>query len=61
MTQREVFEIIDSISEINWNEAEFKDQILLSMSVTQFAEQVKPLIVKYADKLPEASTFLFKL
>lgn len=61
MTQREVIEIINSISKINWNEVEFKDQILISMSMTQFAEQVRPLIVKYADKLPESSTFLLKL
>jgi predicted cation transporter len=40
---------------------EIKDQIKCLAAISMFAESIKPLIVKYIDRLPERSTFLFKL
>lgn len=61
MTCQEAIDVINSISEINLEEADCQDQLLLVMATAQFAEQIKPIVVKYANKLPESSTFLFKL
>lgn len=61
MTCQEAIDVINSISEINLEEADCQDQLLIAMATAQFAEQIKPIVVKYANKLPENSTFLVKL
>lgn len=38
-----------------------KDQIECISAYQQFVERINPLIAKYADKLPEKTTFLFKM
>lgn len=61
MNQQEISDIIISVGTLNLAEMEVQDQALYLMSIQKFAERMKPLVVKYADKLPEESTFLFKM
>lgn len=61
MTTQELIDIVNNVFKINFDKADMQDQILFMSALHKFAEQVKPLTVKYVDKLPEGSTFLFKL
>lgn len=61
MNQQEIIDIITSVGTLNLAEMEIQDQVLYLMSISQFAERMKPLVIKYADKLPEECKFLFKL
>lgn len=61
MTQHETIEIINSIVKIDFSQMDILDQALFLTSLQKFAESMKPLVVKYSDKLPENSTFLLKL
>lgn len=61
MCLEEVNSIIAALSKLNIIQMEISDQLLYISSVSKFAESIKPLIVKYANKLPENSTSFFKL
>lgn len=61
MNQQEIIDIMNAVGTLNLAEMELKDQAIYLMSISQFAECMKPLVVKYSDKLPENSTFLFKM
>lgn len=61
MNQQEIIDIMNAVGTLNLAEMEIQDQVLYFMSISQFAERMKPLVVKYSDKLPESSTFLFKM
>lgn len=57
----EAAEVIKAISVLDFPHMEVQDQAMFMLFTDQFAERIKPLIVKYADKLPEKTTFLFKM
>lgn len=61
MKQQEIIDIMDAVGTLNLAEMEIQDQALYLMSISQFAERMKPIVVKYANKFPENSTFLFKI
>lgn len=61
MNQQEIIDILNAVGTFNLAEMEMQDQALYLMSISQFTERMKPLVVKYSDKLPESSTFLFKM
>lgn len=61
MNLQEVNDIMNAVGNFNLQEMEVQDQALYLMSISQFAERMKPLVVKYADKLPEECKFLLKL
>lgn len=61
MNQQEIIDILNFVGTFNLSEMEIQDQALYLMSISQFAKRMKPLVVKYSDKLPESSTFLFKM
>lgn len=58
MEERKVPEIT---SDLKLEFMDEKDKMECISACQQFIERVKPLIVKYADKLPEKTTFLFKM
>lgn len=57
----EIQEVAKALSEIYFTEMTTTDRISYMLAVRCFMENVKPLITKYADKLPEKTTFLFKM
>lgn len=61
MNQQEIIDTFNAVGTFNLAEMEIQDQVLYLMSISQFAERMKPLVAKYSDKLPESSTFLFKM
>lgn len=61
MGTQEAVDIINTIFRMNIGQMEITDQALFLLVTGQYAEKLKPLIAKYADKLPEKTTFLFKM
>lgn len=61
MTQREMTEVIDSVSNLNAECMDVADQIKYLSAMNQFAESVKPLVLKYVNDMPRGSKFLFKM
>lgn len=61
MTQQEIVDIMSAVGKLNPNEMEIQDQALYLIALSRFAETTKPLVIKYADKLPKNSNFLIKL
>ena len=61
MTQQEMSDIFLSIEKLKLAEMDVQDQITCITAFSQFAETLKPLVVKYIDKVPTGNTFLFKL
>lgn len=61
MTQHEMMEVIDSVSKLNIEHMDMVDQIKYLSAMNQFAEHVKPLVLKYVNDMPKESKFLFKM
>lgn len=61
MTAKETQEVMDAISKLDITQMDWKDQLLYMAAMSEAAERIKPLVVKYANRLPEKSTFLLKL
>lgn len=61
MTQREMTEVIDSVLKLNMKHMDMADQIKYLSAMNQFAESVKPLVLKYVNDMPKESKFLFKM
>ena len=61
MNMQEVPEIITAIGQLPMEQMDWKDQMFLIVEMAEFAQKMKPLVLKYADRLPESSTFLFKM
>lgn len=57
----EVSEVFNALSKLDFVSMDITDQMAYILAANQFAERMKPLIVKYAEKLPEKTTFLFKM
>lgn len=61
MSIEEVNDIIIAISKLDIEKMDVQDQLLYLHAGLQYAETVKPLVIKHADKLPEKTNFLLKL
>lgn len=61
MTVRETQEVMEAIGKIDIAAMDWQDQLIYMAAMSEMAERVKPLVVKYANRLPESSTFLLKL
>lgn len=61
MTSQEVTDIIANVPKLDFASMEVSDQIIYMTSMMEFAKNMKPLIVKYSDNLPQDSKFLFKM
>lgn len=61
MTQREMTEVLNSVSNLNMECMDVRDQIKYLTAMNQFAESVKPLALKYVNDMPKNSKFLFKM
>lgn len=61
MTPQEISEIMAAASKLDIEHMDMRDQIKYFSATCQFAEQIKPLVVKYADKLPKGINFLFRM
>lgn len=61
MQIEELNDIMQAISKLDIAQMEVQDQLLYMTAGLKFAEMVKPLVVKYADKLPQDCKFLMKL
>lgn len=61
MTQREMTEVINSVSKLDMGHMDMIDQIKYLYAMNQFAESVKPLVLKYVNDIPKGSKFLFKM
>lgn len=61
MQIEELNDIMQAVSKLDIARMEVKDQLLYLSAGLQFAETVKPLVIKYANELPENNKFLFKL
>lgn len=61
MTQREMTEVINSVSNLNIEYMDVRDQIKYLTAMNQFAESVKPLVLKYVNDMSKNSKFLFKM
>lgn len=57
----EINEVIQALPGLDFAQMDITDQMAYILAANQFAERMKPLITKYADKLPEKTTFLFKM
>lgn len=57
----ELPEVFNALSKLDFSQMDITDQMAYILAANQFAERIKPLIVKYADNLPEKTTFLFKM
>lgn len=61
MSSQNLDEIMKIIPKLDVESMEIQDQALFLINISNFAESMKPLIVKYADKTPKESKFLIKL
>lgn len=61
MQTEELNDIMQAISKLDIPSMEVQDQLLYLSAGLQFAEAVKPLVIKYADKLPSGTGFLMRL
>lgn len=61
MSIEEVNDIITAVSKLDIEKMDVQDQLLYLYAGLQYAETVKPLVIKYLDKLPEKTNFLLKL
>ena len=61
MTHQELNDVMESINKLDISNMEAQDFALYLISLTKFAEAVKPLVIKYADRLPENAKFMLKL
>lgn len=61
MNMQEVPEIITAVGQLPMEQMDWQDQMFLMAASAEFADKMKPLVIKYADRLPESSTFLFKM
>lgn len=57
----EISEVTKAFSEIYFTEMTTTDRISYMLACRCFMENIKPLVAKYTDKLPEKTTFLFKM
>lgn len=61
MTQWEMIDVINSVSNLNIERMDMADQVKYLSVMNQFAESVKPLVLKYVNDMPRGSKFLFKM
>lgn len=61
MQMEEVNSIIQAVSSLDITNMELQDQLLYLSAGLKLAEMLKPLVIKYADKLPQDCKFLVKL
>lgn len=61
MRTQEAVDIINAAFKMGIDTMDMEDQAIFLLSTAQYAEKLKPLIARYADKLPENTTFLFKM
>ena len=61
MTLQEIMDTMESVGKLNLAEMEVKDQAAYIIVASKFAGTLKPLVIKYIDKVPSGNTFLFKL
>lgn len=54
-------EVMSALSKLDFAQMDITDQMAYILAANQFAEKMKPIVVKYADKLPDKTTFLFKM
>lgn len=60
-TEREVMDTIESVNGLDFECMDLRDRVKFLDAMCQFAEQIKPIIVKYSNKMTEESTFLLKM
>lgn len=61
MSMDEILEVMKAIGLLDLSTMDILDQTRFILATEQFAQRVKPLIAKYSDRLPEKTTFLFKM
>lgn len=61
MSQYELQDIMECVSTLDLTSMDLQDQALYMLSICELSENIKPLVVKYSNKLPDSSKFLFKL
>lgn len=61
MGTQEAVDIINTVLRMNIGQMDIADQATFLLATGQYAEKLKPFIAKYSDKLPEKTTFLFKM
>lgn len=61
MRIEEILEVMNALSKLDFASMDITDQMAYILEANQFAEKMKPIVTKYSDKLPEKTTFLFKM
>jgi hypothetical protein len=61
MSIDEVNNIFKLVGELDMSRMEIQDQMRMSLAFCEFAETMKPIVMKYCNDLPEKSTYLFKM
>lgn len=61
MRLEQAVEVVNALPNIKLEEMEIQDQVTYMQAVEMFAKSVQHLVVKYSGRLPENSTFLFKM
>lgn len=61
MGTQEAVDIINTVLHMNIGQMDIADQAAFLLATGQYAEKLKPFIAKYSDKLPNKTTFLFKM
>ena len=61
MTISEAMDTINAISKIDMSCVDLKDQMEYMSALNGFAEKIKPIVIKYLDKVPPNANFLMKL
>lgn len=61
MRPEEMNDIMQALPKLDIASMEVQDQLLYLAAGLRFAESIKPLVVKYSNRLPEDVKFLLKL
>lgn len=61
MTPTEIDNALKALSKLDIAQLDMGDQIIYLAALTEFAEKIKPIVLKYSDRLPNGSTFLLKI
>ncbi len=61
MTMFETQSIINSATQLEISRMEISDQMMYLSAISEMAEKIKPLVVKYSSELPSESKFLFRM
>lgn len=61
MSIDEITETLKGLMKLDLSTMDAQDQFFYMMATAQYAEKLRPLVVKYSDQLPKNTSFLFRM